>query len=54
MDNLRSASLPLIPVGDCHRRDQTARPQRPFGGFTEGFNTLDQKEATALLEELAS
>jgi predicted ATPase len=24
-----------------------------FGGFTEGFDTLDLKEAKALLEELA-
>jgi hypothetical protein len=54
MDNLRSASPPLTPVGNCHRRDQTTRPQQPLGGFTEGFDTLDLKEAKALLEELAS
>jgi hypothetical protein len=54
MDNLRSASPPLTSIGNCHRRDQTTRPQQPLGGFTEGFNTLDLKEAKALLEELAS
>jgi hypothetical protein len=40
-------------------RDQGKRPQAPdllapvYGWFTEGFDTLDLKDAKALLEELA-
>jgi hypothetical protein len=55
MDNLRSATPPLTPVADCHRRDQTASATAtPRGWFTEGFDTLDLKEAKTLLGALAS
>jgi predicted ATPase len=39
---------------DQGKRDEARAPLAPvYGWFTEGFNTLDLKEAKALLEELA-
>jgi predicted ATPase len=40
---------------DQGKRDQARDLLAPvYGWFTEGFDTLDLKEAKALLEELAS
>jgi predicted ATPase len=41
--------------GDQDKRDEAGNLLAPvYGWFTEGFDTLDLKEAKALLDELAS
>jgi predicted ATPase len=42
-------------LGDQGKRDEARDLLAPvYGWFTEGFDTLDLKEAKALLEELSS
>ena len=50
------ASMSLARLWRDHGKPQQARELLApvYGWFTEGFNTLDLKEAKALLEELAS
>ena len=52
---VRSSRLKrLIRVGRDQGKVPSARLLAPvYGWFTEGFDTLDLKEAKALLEELA-
>jgi len=45
----------LDPAGENRVRDEASELLAPiYGWFTEGFDTLDLKEAKALLDELAS
>ena len=46
------AVIPLHPIIDCDRSSHTAAAQ--FTAVTEGFDTLDLKEAKKLLDELSS
>jgi predicted ATPase len=52
---LRAATrLARLWRGQGRRTEARDLLARVYGGFTEGFETLDLKEAKALLEELAS
>ena len=52
---LRAATSIARLWGDQGKRDEARELLAPvYGWFTEGFDTLDLKEAGALLEELAS
>jgi predicted ATPase len=48
--------MPAHEGSRAHRKSQQARGLLApvYGWFTEGFDTLDLKEAKALLEELVS
>ena len=49
------AAATLARLSDQGKLQQARELLAPvYGWFTEGFDTLDLKEATALLEELAS
>jgi hypothetical protein len=61
--NLDRASATSQVLGTARRNEHGAALARPgqggcwlpvYGWFTEGFDTLDLKEAKALLEELAA
>jgi predicted ATPase len=49
------AARDLAELRDQGRRDEARELLAPvYGWFTEGFDTLDLKEAKALLDKLAS
>jgi predicted ATPase len=50
-----SASRPFIRWRDLGKRQEARELLAPvYGWFTEGFDTLDLKEAKTLLEELSA
>ena len=55
MDNWREIPEGLLLWRDQGKRDEARELLAPvYGWFTEGFDTLDLKEAKALLDELAA
>jgi predicted ATPase len=55
VDNWREIPGALLLWRDQGKRDEARDLLAPvYGWFTEGFDTLDLKEAKSLLDELAS
>jgi hypothetical protein len=52
---LRSSTTLAELLVECGQRDEARDLLAPvYGWFTEGFDTLDLKDAKALLDELAA
>ena len=49
-----TASWNIVAIARARQDHRGARPPRPvYGWFTEGFDTVDLKEAKSLLDELS-